>query len=266
MRFRFSYYLLIILVLPLLFVLQNPRINAPLHRASLTVLKPALMGGHVIASTISGTWNKAVQFWNSFQNEGIYEKQVQELKAQLLYYHEAMRENERLKSLLAFKDTVPSKTIAARIIGWDLSPWRKTAILDKGKLQGLKKDMIVMVPAGLVGRILEVNPTTSRLILLVDSDARVSAVAENSQAQGVVFGDGSTKLSMKYLDLDSGVAVGETVLTSGVGRLYPRGLGIGKIESIGKDSNGLHLDVAVEPFVQFSKLEEVLCLEYFQAE
>ena len=120
--------------------------------------------------------------------------------------------------------------------------------------------MVVVVPEGLVGRILEVEPYTAYAILLPDPDSRVSAMTSSSRAQGIITGIGTDKLQMKYLALDAEVAVGEDVMTSGIGSIFPKGLQIGKIESIERDSDGLHLLALVRPAVPFYKLEEVLCL------
>ena len=120
--------------------------------------------------------------------------------------------------------------------------------------------MTVVVPEGLVGRILEVEPYMAHAILLPDPDSRVSALTATSRAQGIVAGIGTDKLQMKYLALDAEVEIGEDVTTSGIGSFFPKGLLIGKIESIERDADGLHLLALVKPSVPFSKLEEVLCL------
>ncbi len=258
MRSKRRYYFLAVFILPLLFVFQNPIIRDPLQSFSLSVLKPVLETGHLIAEGLSETRDGLVHFWKAFQSQGELESRVVKLENDLRGLEEANKENARLKKLLEFRQTIPSKTIAARVIGWDPSPWRKTIILDKGRKHGIKKDMAIIVPEGLVGRVIAVGAFASRAILITDPDARVSAIADQSRAQGIVAGTGSEKLKMIYLEPDSGVAVEETVLTSGMGGLYPKGLRVGKISSIGKDMTGLQAQI--ESFVKFSKLEEVLCL------
>ncbi len=141
-----------------------------------------------------------------------------------------------------------------------MTPWKRVIVLDKGSRHGIKKDMVLVAPEGLVGRVLEAEPFTARAILLPDPDSRVSALTSVSRSQGVIAGSGMEKLRMKYLALDTEIAVGEEVITSGIESLFPKGLLIGKIESIERDSDGLHLLAVVTPAVSFSKLEEVLCL------
>lgn len=263
MRLRRGHLLILIALLPLYFTFINPRIPVSARQTVLTVLKPFLQVGNVVSRTCLGTRDTVIRFWNSFQNQTYTEKQIAALKADLIYYEETRLENQRLKQLLQFKDTVSGKNIAARLLGWDLSPWRKTAILDKGALDGIRKDMTIIVPEGLVGRVIEVSPSTARVISLLDSESRVSVTAATSRAQGVISGNGTNSLEMEYLNLDSGVEVGEDVISSGTSSLFPKGIAIGKIVSLSQSNDGLHMKADVEPFVRFSKLEEVLCLESY---
>lgn len=265
MRSRSPYYLFFFAAIPALLVLQNPRISQGLHGLSLALLKPFLVSADAAQNVAVSGRECLINFWKTFRDQSRMQVRLEELESKVVLAGELQRENERLKKLLAFKDSIAGRKIAARVIGWDSSPWRKTIILDKGEKGGLKKEMAVVVPEGVVGRILEIGPVTARVILLPDPDARVGAITEQSRAQGVVAGDSSPKLHMQYLTLDSGAAVDETVLTSGVGGIFPKGLRIGAIEAISRDSGGLHLIARIRPFVSFSKLEEVVCLESSQA-
>lgn len=261
MRQKRSYYFLAVFILPLLIVLQNPHIREPLRGWSLSVMKPVLQVGDGATQMMDSTKSNVSRFWKSFHDQEANETKIAELESELAKFRELSKENERLRKLIEFRDTLSGKKIAARVIGWDPSPWRKTLILDKGKNQGIHKDMAVVVAEGLVGRVVEEGPSTARVILLQDSDCRVSAMADESRAQGVVAGNGGSELTLQYLELESNVAVGETVSTSGLNGLYPKGIRIGKITSIARDPTGLHLQAKVDSFVRFSKLEEVLCLE-----
>lgn len=261
MQFKRPYFFAVA-ALPLLILLQNPKIHTPVHQVSQMLFKPALVVGSSLTSSVNGMRDYASHFWKAFQDQGRYQQQIQTLEAKLLEYKEMERENQRLHALFDFQRQQELKSVPAHIIGWDLSLLRKTILLDKGSRQLLKRDNTVVVPAGLVGRISDVTPEIARAILLIDPESRVSAVTSESRSHGVVSGDGSDKLRMKYINLDSGVAVGEEVITSGVGGLYPKGIAIGRIESMQSDPDGLHLSVRITPFVQFKKMEEVLCLDF----
>lgn len=258
-RWRFFSWLLIALIL-LVVSFQFPRLNQTAHGLFCAVSKPVLLVGATVRDLFMDVRYNFGKFWNAVARERIDRTRIMELEAKLLKYDEMDKENRRLKKLLDFAKTLPFKTVGVRIIGKDNSPWRNVVLLDKGSRRGLKPDMVLTVPEGLAGRILDVEPLTSRAILLPDPDSRVSALTAESRVQGVVAGTGSTKLQMKYLALDSEIVIGENVITSGVGSLFPKGIQIGKIESVEKDPDGLHLLATVNPSAPFSKLEELLCL------
>lgn len=260
MRQNRSYYFFAILALPLWIVLQNPQTVESVHKASLSVMHPLMITANGASRTVVEVRDSFVLFWKTFRENKIHGERVVELESQLVGLQELTRENERLKSLLLLRNDRFPHAVAARVIGWDPSWSRKIFILDKGTRQGLTKDMAVAAHEGLVGRILEAGASSSRVLLITDPDARVSAIAAQSRSQGIIGGNGTSLLQMFYLELDCGAAIGEEVLTSGAESLFPKGLRIGKIISLAKSAEGLHLTAQIEPFIHFSKLEEVLCL------
>ncbi|MBI3316588.1 MAG: rod shape-determining protein MreC [Candidatus Omnitrophica bacterium] len=264
MRPHRPYYFFALLGLPLLFVLQSPALREPLRGYALSVLKPALLTFDSVRGFITDSGDQLIYFWSTFRNQEKHQRRIAELESQLLNTQEMMKENDRLKKLLDFKQSLRDKAMTARIVGWDSTPWRKVIILDKGKKSGIQKDSAVVVPEGLAGKILDVGPEISRALLLTDPDSRVSVLTDKTRSQGMVTGLSGPLLSMRYLELESGVEVGETVLSSGVGGLIPKGIRIGKIIAISRSEDGLHLNASVDPAVKFSKLEEVLCLESFR--
>lgn len=255
-----SYYFLVVPVIVLILFFQYPRLNETTHAVFSTLARPAFAFGSGIRNIFYAVRYQSSNFLDAVGKQKTYLARIQELENQLTRFHEMDLENQRLKKLLNFSQPLAIRTIGARVIGEDVTPWKKVVLLDKGSRQGLKKDMAVVVPEGLAGRILEVEPYTAHAILLPDPDSRVSALTSTSRAQGIINGIGTDKLQMKYLALDAEVAVGEDVTTSGVGSIFLKGLQIGKIESIERDGDGLHLLALVRPSVSFSKLEEVLCL------
>jgi rod shape-determining protein MreC len=255
-----SYYFLAVPLVILIAFFQYPRLNAFVHSIFSTLARPAFVLGSGLREGLYTVRYLSGNFLNALGKQKEYLARIQELEGQLSRFREMDRENQRLRKLLNFSVPLATKTVGARVIGEDVTPWKKVVLLDKGSRNNLKKDMAVVVPEGLVGRIVEVEPYTAHAILLPDPDSRVSALTATSRAQGIIAGIGIDKLQMKYLALDAEISVGEDVTTSGVGSIFPKGIQIGKIESIERDSDGLHLLAFVKPSVPFSKLEEVLCL------
>lgn len=265
MPFKRVYLFLLIALLPFLYLLQKPKIYQPFHQVTLTIAKPFLVAGDSVSYAITEIRETFSNFWATFKNQTERNRLQADLDQLRIKYSEVEKENKRLSELLHFKEQFPLVSVPARVIGWDLSFWRKTVLIDKGSADGIKPNMVVVSPAGVVGRILELTPVTARVLLLTDPDARVSAMAQDSRAQGVVSGNGTPHLNLRYLELDQDIKVGEVVITSGSSGLFPKGLAIGVIQSIGRDMDGLHLNASLLPFVDFSTLEEVLCLDYSQA-
>ncbi len=158
--------------------------------------------------------------------------------------------------MLELRDGLDVKTTAAEIIGAGSTPDFRTVTIDKGSRQGLAIDMAVIAPAGVVGRVVMPGPRASKVQLLIDRNAAAGALVERSRAQGVVVGSGEARLRMDYVSTVADVVVGDTVVTSGIDGIYPKGFVIGRVDSV--DKTGGAWQIGIVPAVDFSSLEEVL--------
>ena len=162
-----------------------------------------------------------------------------------------------LQQLLELRDRSNLKTTAAQIIGDAPTPDFRTITIDKGTLHGLKTDMAVLAPAGVVGRIVKPTARAAIVQLLIDRNAAAGVIIERSRAQGVAMGAGDGRLRLEYMSEAFDVAVGDEVVTSGIDNIYPKGFAVGKIDSIEK-SGAAYRRITIKPAVDFSALEEVL--------
>lgn len=178
------------------------------------------------------------------------ELQLQQQRAQV-------ERSRNLERLLEFRDRTTLTTVAAEIIAAGASPEFRTLTLDKGTQDGLQRDMAVIAPAGVVGRIVVVSARAAKVQLLIDRNAAAGAIVERSRAQGLVVGTGDGRLHLNYLPELSDVVVGDVVGTSGIDGIYPKGFTIGRVEAIERAS-GTYRDIVVTPGVDFANLEEVL--------
>jgi len=161
-----------------------------------------------------------------------------------------------LQQLLDLRDRSSLQTVAAEIIGAGATPDFRTVTLDRGRLDGLKTDMAVIAPNGVVGRIVVPGARSAKVQLLIDRNAAAGVLIERSRAQGVVVGTGDGRLLLDYMSEVFDVAVGDVVVTSGIDGIYPKGFVIGTIESVERGI-GYH-EITVRPAVDISRLEEVL--------
>lgn len=191
----------------------------------------------------------------------LLEEEIALLKEQVFTLKEQELENIRLKNLLNYQEEKSANydLMMAKVIGRDPSNSYKTIILDKGSKHGLKPNMTVVNHDGLIGRILSVTNKTAEVLLILDSESGVGGrIFENRVTPGVVVGTGRTEyLQMIHLSHDILIEEGQTVVTSGLGGLFPKGIRVGTIFKVEFEANGLMKTALVKPFVSFSTLEEV---------
>ena len=181
------------------------------------------------------------------------------LKLRIAQLEGKASEADRLAALLHFRQAqadVPM--VAARVIGGGPGTASLTIELDRGEHDGIRRDMGVITPDGVVGKIIDAYPNTSQVLLLTDRESGVGAKFADSGIQHPVGGVGETMLAMKYVPNDDEVNVGERVVTSGTDRIFPRDLPVGTITEI-KPGNPFK-QIRVKPAANLEKLEEVLVL------
>ena len=164
-----------------------------------------------------------------------------------------------LERLLGMRVSVDVPTLSARVIAADASPWFRTLTVDRGHRDGVLEDMAVIAPGGIVGRIVGApSPWAAKVQPLVDRNAAAGARIERTRIPGVVSGvDDTSVLRMEYVSNLEDVRTGDTVLASGTDGIYPPGFAIGSVTSVERGP-GLYKAIAVEPFVDVTRLEKVL--------
>ena len=162
-----------------------------------------------------------------------------------------------LERLLDLREHLQLKTVAAEIIGAAATPDFRTLTIDRGTRDGVRADMSVIAPAGVVGRLVVPSLRSAKVQLLVDRNAAAGAIIERTRAQGVVVGGGDDRLRLEYVSEVFDVVAGDIVVTSGIDGIYPKGFIIGSIESVER-VGGSYKRITIKPAVDFTSLEEVL--------
>lgn len=166
--------------------------------------------------------------------------------------------NQRLRMLLDFQKEFDIQAFAAEVIARDPSGWFKTIIIDKGSVDGVQKRMPVVISSGVVGQVVEVSLNYSKVLLVIDTNSAVDALCQRTRARGIVKGAAEDKCDFIYVSRTSDVSVGDTVISSGLDGIYPKGLPLGRVSGVNKKEFGLFQAIDIEPYVNFEKLEEVL--------
>jgi len=217
-----------------------------------------------IQRTVSGITGGVRRVWSGYIGLRQAKTENETLKRQLadaqveLQQQRALADRARgLQQLLELRDRSNLRTTAAEIIGSAASPDFRTVTIDKGRSAGVKTDMAVIAPSGVVGRIVVPSARSAKVQLLIDRNAAAGAIIERSRAQGVVVGAGDGRLLLEYMSEAAEVVVGDDVVTSGIDGIYPKGFVIGKVDGIER-SGGAYKRISVRPAVDFSSLEDVL--------
>jgi rod shape-determining protein MreC len=174
--------------------------------------------------------------------------------------NELQLSNLRLRKLLSFQKNVSEEALAAEVIGKDPSAWFKTIIVDKGRSDGVKMGLPVVVPEGIVGQIVDVTNHYSKVLLVIDANSAVDAMVQRSRSRGVIKGDSTGRLSFEYVLRKHDIQVGDSVVSSGLDGVFPKGLRLGEVAEVAKGNAGIFQRVAVLPFVDFEKIEELFII------
>ena len=208
---------------------------------------------------IRGIWNHYFALQNTSRDNENLQRENDALKLQVEQLRSKAAEADRLAQLINFRQlnrNVPM--LGARVIGASADTASETIFLDRGERDGIRRNMAVITPDGVVGKIIEAFPNSAQVLLLTDKDSGVGAMLADSRIQSPVGGTGEPLLLMKYVPNDDTVNAGERVVTSGMDRIFPKDLPVGTVTEI-KPGNPFKL-IRVRPAANLERLEEVIVL------
>jgi rod shape-determining protein MreC len=190
------------------------------------------------------------------ENESL-KRQLADAQIELQRQRALADRSRGFQRLLELRDQSKLTTVAAEIIAAGATPDFRTITIDKGSSDGVKRDMAVIAPDGVVGRVVVPSPRAAKVQLLIDRNAAAGVIVERSRAQGLVIGGGDERLQMEYVSEAADIVAGDIVMTSGIDGIYPKGFLIGRVETVEKNGPA-YKRIVVRPAVDFRALEEVL--------
>ena len=217
----------------------------------------------IILQTIritEGVWLKYFHLINVRDENRDLKKELDAIRMENNQYRELLTSNQRLQNLFQFKETLNYPVLAVQVIGWDPTGWFKSVIIDKGANSGLKVNMAVVNASGVVGRLVAVSPNYAKVLLIIDQNSAVDCIIQRSREKSILKGFTSKICKLDYVVKTSDVVVGDMVITSGMGRVFPKGLPVGEVIEVVSRPGELFKDIEVRPVVDFSKLEELLVI------
>lgn len=262
---KYHLFIFIILVLLFAFVLMALRVRERKGIESfdallMEVCSPAQKAFTFVIKTVQGTFHRYIFLVNLEKENRMLKQRIAELHAETHRMEELRLANERLKQLLQFREKNTAAMIGAEVIGQDASSWFKSVTVDKGERDGVKKGMAVISPVGVIGQILKVAPHYATVLLITDYNSAVDAIVQRTRAKAIVEGKGENRLQLKYLLRTEEVAVGDAVVTSGLGGNFPKGLMVGEVKKVDKKGHGVFQYAELVPSADMTQLEEVFII------
>lgn len=218
-------------------------------------------GINLLGDKLKGFWNHYLFLVNKAEENETLIKEIERMKAESNNYLEVLEENKRLKSILSLKEFQPGYVATVEVIGRDTTNWFRSILIDKGEIDGLKKDMVAITPAGLVGRVYKVMPRTARVLLITDRGSSLAGRVLRTRDEGILEGTGVGNCRLKYVRQSIEVKVGDVLLSSGLDGIFPQGLSIGTISRVERKGSGFFQDIEVTPTVDLSKLDEIIIVK-----
>ena len=210
-------------------------------------------------NAVGTAWSRYVSLRDAEEENAVLRESIGQLELQLQQQNALARRARSLQHLLELRKSVELLTLSAQVIAVDATPWFRTFTVDRGTGDGVRQDLAVIAPNGVVGRVVGTpGPRASKVQLLIDRNAAAGALIERTRAAGVVTGvDGQSLLRMDYVSNLEDVQIGDAVVTSGTDGIYPKGFIIGTVADV-RRGDDLYKSILVAPVVEFAKLEDVL--------
>ena len=226
---------------------------------AVALITPAQRAVSWSVSKVQSGWRNYIGLRGLAQENASLREELARLKLRNAELESRATEANRLAALLGFRDSHPDvPMVAARVIGTAAAGASKTIYINRGEADGLRRNMGVITPEGVVGKVIEVYSDTAQVQLLTDKESGVGALLASSRTQSPIGGTGEPMLVMKYVTNDEKVPIGERVLTSGLDRIFPKDLPVGTVAST-KPGNPFQ-EIRIQPAARLDQLEEVIVL------
>ena len=268
-RKKILYAVVVVLLLSILmsWSTNNPQRTLFLERLIAEALSPFQKAASAVTSFFVNSWEFFGDIRNVYRDNQGLRAELDKYTGMDLLMLEIQQENVRLRALLQFQEAVAHQVMPAQVIGRNPSSWFSTLTIDKGSKHGIKVDMPVVTNQGLVGKIVDVQPSHAKVQLIISTSSGISAIVQRTRDNGVLVGlanpRGYTRITRlhQYADIQEG----DVIISSPLTGIFPKGLSIGRVVEVYDDPVSLERSALVLPEVDFDRLEEVLIIINYHA-
>ena len=264
MAYRRIILILLLILFPILILSTLKRQSGDLPWYEFLFLKTVSPVNQVMTRTfknIQGTFQEYVFIVGAKRENARLKEENRQLRESIAGLQETGNENLRLRKLLEFREKLSSQMLPAEVVATAPVSTFQTIKINKGGNDGISRGMAVITAEGVVGQIVNVIPAFSDVLLLSDPSSAIDAIIQRTRARGVLEGAGGSRASLKYLRRSEDVQVGDLIISSGLGGVFPKGIIIGNVAKVNRARYGMTQDVVIRSSVDFQKLEEVFVVK-----
>jgi|YNPNPStandDraft_1061719.scaffolds.fasta_scaffold00068_25 rod shape-determining protein MreC len=222
---------------------------------------PVLKAGNYLGYSVFSVWQGYINLVRVAKENAELRRRLEEYRLKEVRYQEALLLAQRLEALLDLKKQLALPVTGARVVAYDPSPWSRCVIVDMGKEEGVTVGLPVLSVGGIVGRIVETYPHFAKVMLIVDRNSGADAMVQRTRVRGILQGKGVNRCTLEYVPKNADVEVGDLILASGLGGIYPAGQVFGRVTQTERNTGGPFQEIVVAPAANLSALEEVLIVK-----
>jgi rod shape-determining protein MreC len=187
-------------------------------------------------------------------------RRIAEIEAENLQFREALVSSGHLARVASMRDEIEIPMLPAEVVGLDVAPWFRSVLVDRGTQHGVEPGHPVITHKGVVGVVTATSDHAAKAMLLLDRQSAIDALVQRSRSRGVLRGVGRARLEFEFVVRSADVVVGDEVVTSGMGGVFPKGLQLGRVAEL-RDAGGRLTRIAIiEPAVDLGRLEQVFVM------
>jgi len=249
--------IIMVVALLLLASMLGGRFGTP-HQLTLDFMGPLQSGITRSVGGLSNIKDDYIALWRVRAENKRLQQLVDKYLSELGEYREGYSNYLHFEELLAFKEKLNFKPLAARVVGKEPAFWYQTIVVDRGRKDDVLEGMIALAPAGVVGQVIHTGEHYSKILLANAPSSAIDAMIQKNRTRGILKGASEKGYILHYVLKNADVAVGDHIVTAGIGGIFPAGMPLGVVSKIHKKRRGMFQEIEVQPLVDFQKLEFVL--------
>ncbi len=262
-RYQLLFYLLAVFILAGIFFgikARHQQLFSTVEQGIMTVAYPFQKGADMVIDSCNSIIDNYVSLVHVKRENQALKNRIANLERQLIAREESQRQNIQLRKLLHFqeKHRLPVHATIANVIGRDASAFSRLIFIDHGSRDLIKVHDPVLTPRGIVGQVITSSPFSAKIMLITDSHSSCDVLVQRTRERGILQGNNRELCQLSYLMRSADIQVGDTIITSGMDGVYPKGIPVGTIVSVDRENDGLCQKVMVQPFANLNGLEEII--------